>query len=595
MPMGFPLFNAGRLGRASWRAALEESGLPNSVGAWVTVFGARPSSRRYPPRLIVRTLRAIFATVFTILAAVFVVLTLDLRARVKTEVADNLETGRLVLADLERRRLPELDAHLAALTRNPTFEAAVLKYRNELGSFSALEIGQSMAWLQRELDHFAEALGVDVAAALDDRNLTMARGGPAGATWPRQSTLVAPARGFPGQGDLVQAGNQFYRVTSVPLVLAGDRVGTLCLASRLDQRYASNLSMLTRAQTAVVAKDSIVASTLPAAAARALASAWRGQVPERGEVTLAGQSYAFRRFDRAGGAALYGLAPLSTPASRTTAKASRALGLVAAGSLALAAVCSFLLARTLARPIGEISRSVSTAVTSGNLHTRLKRDGSSRELDGLTETFNDLMASLSRAEGETQTAHVGAIEALAIALEARDPCTAGHSERVSDVSVRIGRRMGMPDEAIEVLRLGALLHDIGKIGVSDVVLRKRGPLVEAEIRAIRAHPTLGARILQPVAFLAPHLAIVELHHEQPDGNGYPHGLDRDQIPLPARIVRLADAYDAMTSDRPYRPGRSPQDAVAEILRYRGLQFDEAVVDAFLEVMREADPRARLAG
>ncbi len=150
--------------------------------------------------------------------------------------------------------------------------------------------------------------------------------------------------------------------------------------------------------------------------------------------------------------------------------------------------------------------------------------GSSQEVDALTDTFNTMMQSVVAAEAETQSAYVGAIRALAMALDARDPYTAGHSERVSAISVAIGRQMRLDDEQLEVLRLGALLHDIGKIGVSDDVLRKPGALTPDEFELIKQHPALGARILRSVPFLAQHLPIVELHHERPDGKGYPHGL-----------------------------------------------------------------------
>jgi putative nucleotidyltransferase with HDIG domain len=213
---------------------------------------------------------------------------------------------------------------------------------------------------------------------------------------------------------------------------------------------------------------------------------------------------------------------------------------------------------------------------------RLARGGTSRELDSLTDTFNDLMRSLASAEAETQSAYVGAIRALAAALDARDPYTAGHSERVSALSVSIGRHMGLADRDIDVLRLGALLHDIGKIGVSDNVLGKRGPLTTDEFEAIMTHPRLGSRILRSVPFLSPHAQIVELHHERPDGQGYPHRLLGEEIPVLARIVRVADAFDAMTSARAYRPGRPAVEAIAELWRYAGTQFDAEVVEALAE-------------
>jgi putative nucleotidyltransferase with HDIG domain len=157
------------------------------------------------------------------------------------------------------------------------------------------------------------------------------------------------------------------------------------------------------------------------------------------------------------------------------------------------------------------------------------------------------------------------------------------------LSVSIGRAMGLPEAELEVLHLGALLHDIGKIGVSDMVLRKPGTLTDDEFDQIRRHPTLGARILKPLNFLAEHVAIVELHHEQPDGRGYPFGLKGDEIPLPARIVHVADAFDAMTSARAYRPGRPANEAIAELWHHVGTGFDLQVVQAITSLPVEDLP------
>jgi HD-GYP domain-containing protein (c-di-GMP phosphodiesterase class II) len=225
-------------------------------------------------------------------------------------------------------------------------------------------------------------------------------------------------------------------------------------------------------------------------------------------------------------------------------------------------------------------------VTAHDFDVRLEADGGSRELEDLTRTFNELMAGLSKAEAESRSASLDAIAALAKALEARDVYTAGHSERVGELAVRLGEELGLAGGELEVLRLGASLHDIGKIGVTDLVLGKPTALTNEERRAIEVHPLVGARILRPVTSLAAHLPIVELHHERPDGRGYPHGLSGSAIPLPARIVHLADAYDAMTSDRPYRRGRPSAEAVGEIVRGRGTEFDADVVDAFVRLIGE---------
>ncbi|MGE3508186.1 MAG: HD-GYP domain-containing protein [Vicinamibacterales bacterium] len=172
-------------------------------------------------------------------------------------------------------------------------------------------------------------------------------------------------------------------------------------------------------------------------------------------------------------------------------------------------------------------------------------------------------------------------------MTARDPYTAGHSERVSLLSVAIGETLQMDPGELEVLRLGALLHDIGKVGVPDAVLRKPGPLTDAEHQQIRQHPVPGARILRSVPFLAPHLPIVELHHERPDGRGYSYGLTTDGTPRAARIVHVADAHDAITSARAYRPGRSDADAIAELRRCAGTEDDTPIVEALVRSRRVA--------
>ena len=237
------------------------------------------------------------------------------------------------------------------------------------------------------------------------------------------------------------------------------------------------------------------------------------------------------------------------------------------------------LARLLAEPIGRLSSSLAAMAASRDVRSRIPPSRSSRELDALTDTFNALIASVAEAEAHTEAAYTGAIRALAAALDARDPYTAGHSDRVSVLSVAIGRGLSLPPDDLEVLRLGALLHDIGKIGVPDDVLRKPGALTPEEFDIIKQHPVLGARILQSVPFLAKHIPIVELHHERPDGRGYPDGLRGDEIPRPARIVHVADAYDAMTSARAYRAARPPGDALRELWRCAGSEFHAEIVAA----------------
>jgi putative nucleotidyltransferase with HDIG domain len=176
---------------------------------------------------------------------------------------------------------------------------------------------------------------------------------------------------------------------------------------------------------------------------------------------------------------------------------------------------------------------------------------------------------------------------LSRAIEVRDPYTRGHSTRVTAIAEAIARRLGWDEERLELLQLGGPLHDVGKLGVSEEVLAKPGRLDDAELAQIREHPKLGARILLRVAALRGALPYVLYHHERWDGGGYPTGRAGERIPLEARVLAVADAFDAMTSDRPYRPALDRDEAVAEVARCAGTQFDPEVVRVFLELFAEA--------
>jgi HD-GYP domain-containing protein (c-di-GMP phosphodiesterase class II) len=173
------------------------------------------------------------------------------------------------------------------------------------------------------------------------------------------------------------------------------------------------------------------------------------------------------------------------------------------------------------------------------------------------------------------------LQALVRALEEKDPYLRGHSVRVANYAVRIACELGLDGATLDAIALGAELHDLGKIGVSEAVLHKPGPLTDAEYRHIMEHPVIGARILAPLMRDAPAaLAIVRSHHERLDGRGFPDGLKGDAIPLEVRIATVADAFDAMTSLRPYRPALSVAQALAELEEGKGVQFDARAVDAF---------------
>lgn len=177
-------------------------------------------------------------------------------------------------------------------------------------------------------------------------------------------------------------------------------------------------------------------------------------------------------------------------------------------------------------------------------------------------------------------------EALAEAIEKRDPYTGGHTKRVLTYSMAAAGYMGLSREEMEQLKLSAILHDIGKIGVEDRVLRKQASLNDEEFGLMKTHPRMGAEIMQHVEKLKYVIPGMKYHHERFDGKGYPEGLKDVEIPLIARIISVADTFDAMTSDRPYRKGLSDEAAISELMKFSAIQFDPDVVKAFIEAHKD---------
>jgi len=207
--------------------------------------------------------------------------------------------------------------------------------------------------------------------------------------------------------------------------------------------------------------------------------------------------------------------------------------------------------------------------------------GASRTLRLRTIQLRDRSARLLESYRLLEQSALEAIESLNATVEARDPYTAGHSQRVQRIALAIGEALGLPRSRLESLGLAGLFHDIGKLRVPDAVLTKPGPLTPEEFGLIKRHPDDGADIVAHLGRLRDVLPFIRHHHERWDGLGYPEGLAGPDIPLEAAIVGLADAWDAMTTERPYSRPRTEEEAVDEILRARGTQFAPAVVDAFL--------------
>ena len=185
-----------------------------------------------------------------------------------------------------------------------------------------------------------------------------------------------------------------------------------------------------------------------------------------------------------------------------------------------------------------------------------------------------------------ERAYHDTIAALSNSVEARDHYTVGHSWRVTSIAMQMARAMGWTEEQLKVCEMGGVLHDVGKIGIDDIILRKPGVLTDREFAKIKVHAEKGAQMLQDIPFLKPVIPYCLYHHERFDGKGYPFGLSGDKIPLEGRIIAVADTFDAMTTNRSYRGGMAPETAIAELENGKGTQFDPACVDVFLQCYRK---------
>jgi len=192
----------------------------------------------------------------------------------------------------------------------------------------------------------------------------------------------------------------------------------------------------------------------------------------------------------------------------------------------------------------------------------------------------------TRLAENLQSSYLKTIQALANAVEARDGYTRGHTERVTILADLIASRMNWSEARRHELKMGCTLHDIGKIGVPDAILNKPGRLTDEERRQIEMHTVLGTRILEGIDFLKPAMPYVLYHHEKYDGTGYPHGLAGKNIPVEGRLLAVVDTYDAIVTDRPYRPGAPPNAAIAELIKFKGIQFDPEIVDILVAVWNE---------
>ncbi|HVT59730.1 MAG TPA: HD domain-containing phosphohydrolase [Thermoanaerobaculia bacterium] len=265
--------------------------------------------------------------------------------------------------------------------------------------------------------------------------------------------------------------------------------------------------------------------------------------------------------------------------------------------MVLAVGFAFLAARWVGRPIQRLSETTHE-IAAGSFGGRVEMRGLSFELADLAEDFNRMggqlesyVQQLREAAQANRDLFIGSLRAFAAAIDAKDPYTRGHSERVAAVSRTIARHLLLSEEVQHKAWIGALLHDVGKIGVEDTILRKEGVLTPEEYEQMKMHTVIGAEIMSPIEQLKEMIPAIRWHHEAWNGRGYPEGLKGEQIPLFARIVAVADTFDAITTTRPYQQAYNLQFAVETITKLTGSRFDAKVVTAFLRAVQAGDVRA----
>jgi putative nucleotidyltransferase with HDIG domain len=404
--------------------------------------------------------------------------------------------------------------------------------------------------------------------------------------------------------------DQLFLVVSEPARFAEEVLGTLTAGYRLDDALAGELARVTRCEVSFVSGAGLCGTSLPPQHQNAAVRFLSGAAPR---LPGWGQRPSVQRLD--GETYVGGIYPLYSDRTPTASgellllhpwkptqsvldEIRDALIYLGAFAFLLSLATGLVLSRRITRSLRDIA-AAADEVAAGNWDRQAPVEGSV-EAAMMGAAFNHMTANLRhyyeearlqsdrRAEAleQLEESYTDTLRALSRALDTRDNETEGHSQRVTHFALCLARQLGLDRETRTTLELGALLHDIGKIGIPDAILLKPGPLTDEEMAVMRRHCELGVEIVRDIPHLQRAIEVIRWHHERYDGNGYPYGLAGERIPLPARVFAVADTLDALTSDRPYRGACSFSDALAEIQRCSGTQFDPHVVEALAAIVHD---------
>jgi putative nucleotidyltransferase with HDIG domain len=483
---------------------------------------------------------------------------------VREELKFSVKQTQASLAAMRLRTEQRDSRVLRVVTENPALKAVVQLMLGDRRD------PQARRTVEEQLLEIGGDLGFDFLLVSDGA------GSPLAAVLSQDGRLKAldlSSQPLPRQGYFTSAGRT-YQVTSLPIDEGSENLGSLSVGERFDLSAVPSPAVLVRDGKIVEANTPGL--PLEEAQSRLQACGETGEC----EIRLGGATYVSLPMQGEAGYTVRSLENVDAAAAPIQAILSRVFLLAGLGALVAAVLVSGLASRSIVRPISAVVTRLRESAKTGELP---RFDGSKErihEIRELTESFNRAAAAIRDGQERLQSASVEFIESLASALDARDPYTAGHSRRVSQYACSVAQAMGLSAAQTHEIRIGALLHDIGKIGITDAILQKPERLTSEEDLLIRQHPSIGRRILEGVHGFQPFLDVVELHHENWDGTGYPRGLCAEETPLTARVVKIADAWDAMTSDRPYRQGMSRNQALAMIRKVAGTQMDPSIAEVF---------------
>jgi HD-GYP domain-containing protein (c-di-GMP phosphodiesterase class II) len=505
-----------------------------------------------------------------LLAGSFWMIQRQVQSTVRDGLHSSLREAHASMARMREQSELQNSRFLRIVAENPSLKAGLQLLLSEPKS------GEARLTVEDQLREISESLKFDFLV------ISNSNGAPLAGVVRIDNQLVAVdvQRMNPPQAGFFTLGDSTYQVNSFPVDVNQENIGVLSIGERFDLSDFGTPTVLAQ-------NGKIIRSSVPRASAGELETSLATcRQQAECDVKVAGETYLTLPSDSIQFGNGYMLRSFQSVDSVTgpVQNVLRRVFLIAAlGAMLAAAALTFFSARSIVRPIASVVSRLREGEETGILPVFQLQPTGIQEISELTSSFNRTATSLRESRESLQQAYVEFVGSLASSLDARDDYTAGHSRRVSDYSCAIAKAMNLPDPDIESIRIGGLLHDIGKIGVPDSILRKPARLTSEEMAMLRQHPTIGRRILEGVRGFQGYLPIVEQHHENWDGTGYPLQQAGLKVPLCARIVHVADTYDAMTTARPYRPALTHDDAIRELQRYAGVQFDPEVVQVFIHL------------